>query len=242
MDAKLKELLDTVGYHGLVYRTGSKLTGVSNANSDDDFYMFYVPTKFELLTKDTSRGKTLHGDGWEAKTFMVEHLFNLLRKTNPNVIEMFFAEPLYFSNDCKQLAELLYTNREKLVNLDRKHFVKSSYGMLKSNIKRMTPDKEFNGEGSFGKEFYNFNKAFRYGLAVAEHRELEPEVFVTGDKLDGLRKMKSQVEFSEEMLASLDVDGSLNTLDKLLDDMTDEQNEGLLHQLTSVLPLAQGEE
>lgn len=236
MDNEVNELLKKVNHKCVVYRTGSKLTKVNFKDSDSDFYVFYLPSKYEFLS-DRDQGKTYHGETWEAKVFNTAHLFSLLKKTNPNLIEIFFAKPVFVSPELKLFSDFVYLHREDLVNVDRKHFVKSAYGMIKSNVSRMSPDKKFLGTGTFGKESYNLLKAYDYGKAVALGEPLENHVFKTGDALTRVRELKAQSKYSQSVMDSLQVDKKLDELEKLLQTTEDKTDEQLLKDLVDKLPV-----
>lgn len=226
------------GNRGLVYLTGSALTKVQNENSDRDYYAFYVPEKLDFVLKDNSKGAQYHNEAFEYKQFMIAHLVNLLLKSNPNVVEMFFEYPLFVSKEEKPMADLLFENREVLSQVDSKRFVKASLGMLTGNLKRMAPDKEYLGNGTFGKELYNYVKAFRYGMCVAAQNKLTEEVvFATGEELEFLKHVKSQTKYNQEFLDEVLEKYPLAKLEEASKNMKCEERFDLVEKLVKVTNL-----
>lgn len=192
----------------LLYLTGSRLIKTNSEYSDYDFYAFITPSKVDYVLRNNDKGKVYKGFGFEVKCFNISHLFNLLLKTNPNVIEMFFAKPVYNKPIYYPLVNYLYANRELLPYINRKHFVASSAGMIKSDINRLKPDKTFNGSGSFGKNIFNLIKAYNYGHAVATHHNLEELVFSNNVYLD----IKNLNKYSQKVIDGVNPVAKYNTL------------------------------
>lgn len=158
----LAEIKEDFGKNIVVYLTGSTLLGLSNINSDRDYYIFKIAKKEDIFTKNLTQGKTVSGKNWEGKLFYSVQLYNLVKKVNPNVIEFFYKEPLYVAESLKPLSQYLYTNRMKLIKVDANNYIKSSLGMMVQTAKSATPERKYLGNGSFGKDMYNFAKVESY--------------------------------------------------------------------------------
>lgn len=223
----------------LIYLTGSRLTGVANKDSDYDFYGFTQLSRFDYLIKDTEKGVVSCGDNWEAKIFPLPHLISLLKKSNPNVLEMFYNLPVYRSDDLRQLSGQLFQCRGDLPYIDYGRFVKSCYGMMKGNAGRLKKDKTFEGLGSFGKELYNFNKAYRYGKAVAGGGELQ--VLLAGEFLEKEKRIKSITEWNESLMGEEALRTKLEDMKARSAMVVDEKDYYILEHISRYLPLYKGE-
>ena len=188
----LKEIEKTSGDHiGLIYLTGSWLTGVQDEDSDRDFYVFRIPTKRELLTLDTERGKQVKLSFGDVKFFYMSHLYSLLLKSNPTMAEMFFKHPVYVSDEAREVGKYIYTHRNAVPQINPQKFIKSSMGMMYNNMKRMNAHSyDPKSNGSFGKDYYNFDKAYRYAKALIDSTDFESQVFLTGNALQESKKKK----------------------------------------------------
>ncbi|KRL07968.1 DNA polymerase beta superfamily protein [Liquorilactobacillus hordei] len=213
----IKEIKEKIPNLAILYLTGSRLTGTQNNKSDYDFYAFTVSHKSEFVLRDRNKGTTYKGDNYEIKCFDITHLFALLRKTNPNFIELFFNVPIFVGGYFDILTRLIYRDREKLPYINEKHFVASSVGMIKSNLSRISPNKVYKGSGSFGKELFNLIKAYRYGLAVANGKSLEAEINIMNEYL----YVKNTEVYDQNLLNKINPEYLYQCLKEKCDDMKD---------------------
>ena len=213
----VQEIREKIPNLVLLYLTGSRLTGTQNDGSDYDFYAFTTSNKSEFVLRDRNKGTTYRGNNYEIKCFDVTHLFVLLRKTNPNVIELFFNPPIYANGYFHIMSTLIHRDREKLPYINEKHFVASSVGMIKSNLSRISPDKVYKGSGSFGKELFNLIKAYRYGLAVANKTSLEEEI----SKINQYLYIKNTKDYDQNLLNRINPEHLYQCLKEKRDNMED---------------------
>ncbi|KRN09390.1 DNA polymerase beta superfamily protein [Liquorilactobacillus mali] len=229
----------------LLYLTGSRLTGTNNLNSDYDFYAFTISNKKDFVLSDRNKGKTYRGENYEIKCFDITHLFSLLKKTNPNFIEIFFNRPVFIGTYFSTLAEMLYQYRELLSSMDSKHFVGSCVGMIKSNLSRMSPDKVYHGSGSFGKELFNLIKAYRYGISVYNNTFLENEVYVCENtflevEISGIARymyVKNTDSYDKDLLHFIDPEGLYKALKEKYESMETKTDFELMDKLIYNTPL-----
>lgn len=180
----VKHITNHVENVGLIYLTGSHLTGVADSKSDRDYYVFVLPKKREFLEHNQEKGNQTKLDGVDVKTYYISHLYGLIAKANPNVCEMFSRRPVYMSDACKEIGRFLYVHHDSLPNIDQERFIKAGIGMMRSSLNRMLKNTEYEGNGSFGKDFYNFYKAYEYSMAVARGESLDKYIFKTGNDLE----------------------------------------------------------
>ncbi|MFT8556673.1 hypothetical protein [Liquorilactobacillus hordei] len=229
----------------LLYLTGSRLTKTNNLNSDYDFYAFTISNKKDFVLSDRNKGKTYKGENYEIKCFDITHLFSLLKKTNPNFIEIFFNRPVFADSYFTILSESLYQHRELLSSMDARHFVGSCVGMIKSNLSRISPDKVYHGSGSFGKELFNLIKAYRYGLSVYNNTFLESKVYVRDNtflenEISNIARymyIKNTDSYDEELLHLIDPERLYNNLKEKYEGMEIEANFELMDDLIHNTPI-----
>ena len=232
----IEELKKMYGSESVIYLTGSRLTGVANQHSDYDYYMFYLPTKTELLLKDNNRGTTYHGENFEAKVFMLPQFLKLVSHLNPNVAEFLYRKPEYVSPKLKDFTDDVFNNVENLVSEGRAEFVRSAVGMLKGSKATLRPDKVYTKSGTFGKTLYNFDKAYRYAKGVYEGRPLANEIFLSGKDLEHVKYLKSLKEYNADELEKQHVDEKLTELQEIADNIGDRGSK-TFNELLKEIPL-----
>lgn len=229
----------------LLYLTGSRLTGTNNPNSDYDFYAFTISTKKDFVLSDRNKVKIYKGENYEIKCFDITHLFSLLKKTNPNFIEIFFNRPVFAGTYFSTLSEMLYQHRELLSSMDAKHFVGSCVGMIKSNLSRISPDKVFHNSGSFGKELFNLIKAYRYGISVYNNTFLENKVHIRDNmflevEISGIARyiyVKDTDSYDKDLLHFIDPEGLYKALKEKYESMEAKTDFKLMDNLIYNTPL-----
>lgn len=240
MNQLAQQLQETLKAPALVYLTGSQLTRVNDKKSDTDFYGFYLPDKMAYLgLHDHHSSQEVHNDSYEAKVFPSVHLYSLIAKSNLTIVELFFQRPLVVDTEFTDLAKWLYNNRERLAYVNKSLFVGSAYGMMKNNLARMQPGRVYHRNGSFGKDAYNFLKAYRYASALYNHQALEFEVFQSGDQLQASRQLKSHATFDQAVYNSLNVDELLDDVQHMSADLGPqyEPNAAILEEVANRLPV-----
>ncbi|ANZ57482.1 hypothetical protein BGL34_06190 [Fructilactobacillus lindneri] len=196
----------------LAYETGSQLVGLANEHSDVDFYVFYVPTKLEILTQSMSREQFVQLDNCEVKLVAIPEMFHLVEQGDPNVIETFFQAPLLQSqhidghkidNQLANLAEVFYQNRNLLPYLSNGLFIKSCLWMMRKNIRKLRPSKHYLGNGTFGKTLFEYLKEYKYAskfLHQSQKRqvaETEKIFFPNEKEIAQLKKYKNMHNFDK---------------------------------------------
>lgn len=175
-----------------VYLTGSHLNNLNNENSDVDYFIIRKPTFEEVVSGNYSGGEL--SDGMDAKVYNLFHFVNLMKKSNPNLLEVLFKYPLYTSDSYKPLADQLYNNRDSIIKMNVDHLIASCLGMMIQNIKRL---KE--GSSKNGKVLVNFYKAFYQIDALAGNRSLE-DVVVFKDEIKNVLMAYKETDYQGEFL------------------------------------------
>ncbi|WP_429971833.1 hypothetical protein ACQW5G_04290 [Fructilactobacillus sp. Tb1] len=210
---ELQEYLKNQGYKNYIaYETGSQLVNLADSHSDVDFYVFYVPDKWQLLTQNTEREDFVQLDKCEVKFVVIPQMIKLLMMGDPNVVELFFQEPFLISNgdnkidqNLNQLAEILYEKRELLPSLSNGRYLKTCLYMMKKNVRKLRPNKKYYGNGSFGKTLFEYVKEYLYADAYLQimsgkvHLTFEQVVFPNEKTLDNYRKYKKINRFNSKI-------------------------------------------
>lgn len=211
----LKKYLNDENYkYFLVYETGSQLQSLATETSDVDFYVFYVPTKLELLTQNMEKGNFVKLENCEVKLIAIPELFHLIMKGDPNIIETFFQKPFMIGSyqDNKimydklfKLSECLYENRNLLVYLSNGRFIRSCIWMMRSNTKKLRPSKRYIGNGTFGKTLFEYVKEYLYAskflnqIEHKSHENLENIIFPNQKTLELLKNYKSIKKYNRKV-------------------------------------------
>lgn len=211
----LKQYLDNEGYkYFLIYETGSQLLSLANENSDVDFYVFYVPTKMELLTQNLEKEKFVKLNNCEVKLIAIPELFHLIMKGDPNIIETFFQKAFMIGSyqdnqtmyeQLSKLSESLYENRNLLVYLSSGRFIRSCVWMMRNNVKKLRPSKRYIGNGSFGKTLFEYVKEYLYASKFLQqienhnNNDFEQIIFPNQKTLEQLKKFKAIKKYNRKI-------------------------------------------
>lgn len=214
-----KQITKHVENVGLIYLTGSHLTGTASEDSDRDYYVFVLPTKRQFFEHNQEKGNQTKLDGVDVKTYYISHLYGLIAKANPNVCEMFSKRPVYASEECQDIGNFLYVHHDSLPTMDPERFIRAGMGMMKNNLHRMlTVNREYSGEGSFGKDLYNFYKAYEYSMAVARGESLDKHIFKYGDELKDALSRKNAEQPEDTADLERESNDRISELEQLLDE------------------------
>lgn len=154
-----------------VYLTGSYLNGIQVEGSDIDFYVVTCPEIEDLVFNQKLTGQ--HTGKIDFKTADLFHFAKLICKSNPNMIEMFYHEPLYQHPAYKKLGSWLTSNRDELPMINPSGWTNALIGQMKGSARSIAKGKDYQGNGSAGKDLIQFMKAFSYLSDYYEHRSLD---------------------------------------------------------------------
>lgn len=181
-----------------VYLTGSYLNNLNVAGSDLDYYVVTFPPFEKLIFNRNEKTKQVTGD-IDFKVMDLFHFISLVFKANPNVIELFYNEPLYADATYQVLGEFLSNNREGLPMLNPSGWEKACIGLMIHSYQSFKRNKERQGSGSDGKDAVNFFKAFHYFTYELNKGSLEGVVTFDDDYLRHFAlEMKGYENVSDE--------------------------------------------
>ncbi|WP_143464111.1 DNA polymerase beta superfamily protein [Levilactobacillus enshiensis] len=179
-----------------VYLSGSRLNGLADKNSDTDYYVVTEP-EFDDLIFNRRKGKQDHGE-IDFKQVDLFQFVNLIYKSNPNVLELFYKKPLYSDDLFMVMANYLYKHRDEFLELNPVHWQKSCLGQMKHCYLNIKKNQGATAQGHIGKDVVQFIKAFAYLEASYETGSLDKAIDL--DKVtSGLASsFKATTEFSDE--------------------------------------------
>lgn len=136
---------------------GSHLYGLANKDSDIDHRGVFCNTEIsKIIGLDRFDCENKQNNEVDSVLFEVRHYFNLLRKTNTQVLEILFAPRFCFLELDNKFEELVLNNREKFV--DTKRFFKSLMGYMQGERLLVNGQRK----GRMGKKRYEAIKRFGY--------------------------------------------------------------------------------
>lgn len=171
-----------------IYLTGSHLNNLNTWKSDVDFIVVVAPS-FEEVVSGNYTGQQL--DLVDAKVYNMFNFINLLRKSNPNMLEIIYKEPLYSSEGFEVVAKHLYEKRHSVATIHVDRLMSSCLGMMKQNYKRLKYENEKNG-----KALVNFHKAYYQFMALNDNKGLEHSIKYSGYDRVLMLEMKKK-EYSD---------------------------------------------
>jgi len=128
---------------------GSHLYGLANKDSDIDHRGVFCNTELsKIIGLDRFDCENKQNNEVDSILFEIRHYFNLLRKTNTQVLEILFAPRSSFLELDSKFEELVLNNRDKFV--DSKRFFKSLMGYA-YNERRLALGER---KGKIGKKRY----------------------------------------------------------------------------------------
>ncbi|ATU69513.1 hypothetical protein CT113_03820 [Levilactobacillus brevis] len=181
-----------------VYLTGSYLNNLNVTGSDLDYYVVTFPPFEKLIFNRNEKVKQVNGDV-DFKVMDLFHFISLVFKANPNVIELFYREPLYVNATYQTLGEWLKNNRKELPMLNSSGWERACIGLMIHSYQTFKRNKAYQGSGSDGKEAVNFFKAFQYFTYELNKGSLEGVVTFDDDLLrQWALEMKSYENVSDK--------------------------------------------
>lgn len=128
---------------------GSHLYGLANKDSDIDHRGVFCNTELsKIIGLDRFDCENKQNDEVDSILFEIRHYFNLLRKTNTQVLEILFAPRSSFLELDSKFEELVLNNRDKFV--DSKRFFKSLMGYAHNERRLVLGERK----GKIGKKRY----------------------------------------------------------------------------------------
>jgi len=198
---------------------GSHLYGLANKDSDIDHRGVFCNTELsKIIGLDRFDCENKQNNEVDSILFEIRHYFNLLRKTNTQVLEILFAPRSSFLELDAKFEELVLNNRDKFV--DSKRFFKSLMGYAQGERRLV------NGEraGKIGKKRYESVKRFGYSpknlvnylrlMLVGEH------FFETGNYIVDCSQFKEydslkMIKNNPERLSVDYVNGLMDSLEEI---------------------------
>jgi len=136
---------------------GSHLYGLANKDSDIDHRGVFCNTELsKIIGLDRFDCENKQNNEVDSVLFEIRHYFNLLRKTNTQVLEILFAPRSSFLELDAKFEELVLNNRDKFV--DSKRFFKSLMGYAHGEAGLVNGKRK----GQIGKKRYESVKRFGY--------------------------------------------------------------------------------
>jgi Predicted nucleotidyltransferase len=118
-----------------IYLLGSQLNGLAVSDTDYDVVVILAPTEKSILTGQHYASQVdLEQDGVaiDAKVYDTLKLVDMYIKTNPNIVELFYREPVYTSPEFAPVADWFASEEMKRYGLriGSERFVKSVGGQI----------------------------------------------------------------------------------------------------------------
>lgn len=136
---------------------GSHLYGLANKDSDIDHRGVFCNTELsKIIGLDRFDCENKQNNEVDSVLFEIRHYFNLLRKTNTQVLEILFAPRSSFLELDAKFEELVLDNRDKFV--DSKRFFKSLMGYTQGERRLVNGERS----GRMGKKRYEAVQRFGY--------------------------------------------------------------------------------
>lgn len=212
VELKLKEAIENV-FEKLpkekvmaIYVTGSCLNNLMTETSDIDLYVILEQEKRNLVFGTFNSGQE-HGEN-DFKYMETYKFVQMLYKTNPNLLEIIFKEPVYCDAKFKELACFLYSKRNEIVKMNSSRYYSSAYHMCKNNYTKLKNGTGKVNTGRAGKEVFNFYKAYNQAIASSKNKDLKDFVEFHGEQRDFLMSHKVRksysVEEEQELLVSME--------------------------------------
>ncbi|WP_407886002.1 nucleotidyltransferase domain-containing protein [Levilactobacillus sp. N40-8-2] len=184
-----------------IYLSGSRLNDLADENSDTDYYVVTEP-EFDSLIFNQRKGKQNHGE-IDFKQVDLFQFVNSIYKSNPNVLELFYKEPLYTDELFTMMAGFLHKNRDDLLKLNPDHWQKACMGQMKHSYLNIKKNQGATAQGHIGKDVVQFMKSFVYLEASKEENSLS-KVIDLNEATDGMALvMKKSTVLSDEGSAKM---------------------------------------
>jgi hypothetical protein len=158
------------------YKGGSHSYGLADENSDIDIREVFINTDTNYilgLGVNDNKNIVCQNKENDSAAWEIRHFFNLLRKTNTQMIEILFLPPKYFDVLDSKFEKLVLNKKERF--FDTKRFFKSVCGYLQGEKRRANG--ELTGRlgyqrqeaiAKYGFSPKNFSSCFRICFAAQE--------------------------------------------------------------------------
>lgn len=179
-----------------VYLSGSQLNNLADEDSDTDYYVVTEP-EFDSLIFNQRKGKQNHGE-IDFKQVDLFQFVNSIYKSNPNVLELFYKEPLYADDLFSTMRDFLLKHRDDLLKLNPDHWQKACLGQMKHSYLNVNKNQGATAQGHIGKDVVQFLKSYAYLEASKEDDSLS-KVIDLNEATDGMALvMKKSTVLSDE--------------------------------------------
>lgn len=170
-ESHFKEISDKVNRQILaIYMAGSHLNNLDTPDSDFDYVVVTKPN-VEDLVDGNHNGSQTKGE-LDAKVYSLFHFVSLIKKSNPNIVELLYRFPLYVDEDFEPFAHYLHYNSDKIAKINVDRLLKSCQGTMMSNLKKLKSEDKNNG-----KKMAQIYKMAMYISQILLNEPLEKAVF-----------------------------------------------------------------
>lgn len=167
----------------MIYLSGSHLNQLETKDSDIDYVIVTIPS-FTDVVSGHYKNKQHHHD-IDTKIMNVFQFLTLMKKSNPNMLELLYCRPVYCESSFKPFAAMLFDRRDEIAHLNEQNFYNAALGMIKQHADHATLAK-------MGKSLVNANKAALQLAAVANRLPLDDAVRFKGKQRDALISLKTR--------------------------------------------------
>lgn len=208
-----------------IYLSGSHLNGLAVSNTDYDVMVILAPTEQAILTGKHYAGQVdLEQDGVaiDAKVYDTLKLVDMYINTNPNIVELFYREPIYTSPEFAPIAEWFASDDMKRYGLriGSERFVKSVGGQV-SQMRKTLANKDIKHQA---KAVVQASKFTRYLREYLHNGILTSVMTPTPLELKTRRRGEELRDFNPNTDAvkafSLELQVQLDQLDAIVSDYT----------------------
>lgn len=181
-----------------VYLSGSHLHNLENKDSDFDYIVITKPT-VEDMVDGWHNGKQSNGE-LDFKVFNLLHFINLIKKSNPNIVELLYKFPLYVDEDFEPFAHYLHYNSDKIAKMNVLKFSKACQGNMISHFKKLKIEDPRNG-----KKISNIYKMSMYISSMINNENLSDIIlFKDTEKRDYVKRLKES-HFKEDFVQQYEI-------------------------------------
>ncbi|WP_334427200.1 MULTISPECIES: DNA polymerase beta superfamily protein [unclassified Levilactobacillus] len=179
-----------------VYLSGSRLNNLADEDSDTDYYVVTEP-EFDSLIFNRRKGKQNHNE-IDFKQVDLFQFVNSIYKSNPNVLELFYKQPLYVNPMFIRMSEFLSENKDRLLTLNPDHWRKACLGQMKHSYLNVLKQQGSTAKGLIGKDIVQFLKAYSYLSATLAGKGLGDSIDINTETHGFASEMKSYDVVSDE--------------------------------------------
>lgn len=144
-------------------------------------------------------GKQSNGE-LDFKVFNLLHFISLIKKSNPNIVELLYKFPLYVDEDFEPFAHYLYYNSDKIAKMNVLKFSKACQGNMISHFKKLKIEDPRNG-----KKISNIYKMSLYISSMINNENLSDTIlFKDTEKRDYVKRLKES-HFQEDFVQQYEI-------------------------------------